>query len=317
MQRRFSMGEFGLLMLPVLAIGALGLWISSRPAPVIDDGKPRLQFRVEAATGIEASRGFDGAFVVEAKDRQGQNYTMAPGKPYLELETPRGMQVSRLIRGKTTGFGRGFWGNNVHNSRFTFRAGRLPPGTLRFGFDAVAFRGRVAMGVTPLPPTRLSAKWQVDRTKVQPLDRAAMRRKPLLQMRSVTINRITPIGGPRSPGLITGDIVFDLQGAAMNEKTPLECTFLEHQMVPGTLRRSGVAYSRRPSKAPAPPQPRTRVVKWFSYVQTPTDAFQLTGRASADNRWPLGFEIEPFGFKTAKVGQKLKFKQFPVVLPQP
>jgi len=63
--------------------------------------------------------------------------------------------------------------------------------------------------------------------------------------------------------------------------------------------------------------PRTKVRSWTVFSDSLATKFYISGRVSADNRWPLGFQIEPFDFKTAKVGQKLKFKQFPVPLPQP
>ena len=63
---------------------------------------------------------------------------------------------------------------------------------------------------------------------------------------------------------------------------------------------------------------RRRVQQWTINLVPGANTLKsrLSGRASAANRWPLGFEIEPFSFQSARVGQKLNFKQFPVALPK-
>ncbi len=111
---------------------------------------------------------------------------------------------------------------------------------------------------------------------------------------------------------ITGEAVFVLNGVAMNYATSFDSDLhLRELRSLKPPKQSGLSggYTTRDA-------PRRRTIEWQVAPNILTNKIQITGRASADNRWPLGFQIEPFSFQTVKVGQKLKFKQFPVALPQ-
>jgi hypothetical protein len=95
MAKRFSVLELGLLMAPVLLIGALGLWSSRRPAPPAPNEKLRLDFRIETPTAIEAFRGANVAFVTEIKGHDAKKHSIQQHSPFLELQTLRGTEISR------------------------------------------------------------------------------------------------------------------------------------------------------------------------------------------------------------------------------
>lgn len=288
--------------------------MSKRPTPFtspVDDGKVFFKFHVDKPTTLEAFRGFDGAFVAEIKNRKGFHYdAIHPSAPYLELKTARGIEASRLRNG-TSGFWTDMWGSSTDNSRFPFKMRHLPPGTLHFGFDALA---QLPMSGAPtLPPVRLSGKWKIDRTKIKTPDLTVMPRKPFLQIRSAKILFVA-IANPRIGGqsLAIGEVVFDLQSGAMDEKTSFDYNISEHHFVPSNRLRHGLSSS---SGMDAKGTARTRVLNWTVFEDSLTAKLNISGRASVDDRWPLGFQIEPFNFKTAKAGQKLKFKTYPVPLP--
>ncbi|MBW3636185.1 MAG: hypothetical protein KY445_06920, partial [Armatimonadetes bacterium] len=142
---------------------------------------------------------------------------------------------------------------------------------------------------------------------------AAMPRNPLVSLREVVITEKVA-GNARGgvPDEIKAEAVFDLNGVGTNQKSPFEFS-ISNQTRAATGPTYGMTWGHRSAKD----TPRRRVRSWtVSTSPADTAKARVSGRASADNRWPLGFEIEPFSFKTVRVGQKLKFKQFPVALPQ-
>lgn len=319
MPKRFSMREMTLLTLPVLAIGAVGLWSSNR-LPV--DDKPRPHFSIAAPTTLEAFGGADAAFVIEIKNFPRQEFEIPfDFKAYLQVKTPHGLETARANESNYLPWTQKLWlgrAINGETNRFKFRSAALPSGEAHFGFSTIAqpLLLPVASSATArLKPLHLSGKWKVDRAQIKPLNLAAWPRKPWVAVRSVTITQRMP-GNIRGgiPGSVRGEVVFDLQSAAMDGKTAFEIDFGEHHLVPKNSStygiNSGVPIGHKE-------KPRTRVRYFEVRDVLVTSKFHVSGRVSADNRWPLGFQIEPFDFKTAKVGQKLKFKQFPVALPKP
>ncbi len=327
MQKRFSWREFGLLMAPVAAVSALALWASTRPAPVRDDGKVFLYFYTQKPTTQEAFQGYDTAFVLQARNRVGQARQMDKVEPTLQLQTPYGLAVSHMDRG-FSGFWIKVWGTSFahrDDHRILLKLHNVPPGKLRFDFRAVALPPQNPPAMTPLPvtlPRPVSGSWKIDHTQIKAPNLSALPRKPLVKVRSVTVTQVSP-GNTKAgvPYSVEAEIVFDLQSGAMGEKTPFDFDVHEHHFVPANQGFYGMSWSAGPSINPFRPvtkeTPRTRIRSWKVFNDFPLVKMNVSGRASADNRWPLGFQIEPFDFRSVKVGQKLKFKAFPVALPKP
>ncbi len=137
-----------------------------------------------------------------------------------------------------------------------------------------------------------------------------MTRLPLVHLRSVKIVQI-------NPGNIRGETVFDLTGPTMDAQTPFDYDFSE--------RRSGMGSGYGSSDLT--PQTAMRCVREWTVYKPSNSSFvngklvptkqivRVTGRVSADNRWPLAFQIEPFDFAKVKIGQTLKFKSWPALVP--
>jgi hypothetical protein len=185
--------------------------------------------------------------------------------------------------------------NNLTRALVKTRA--IPEGTLHFGTYIVAKSSKPG-GAAIAKPLRFSGKWSVDRSQITPTNLKVWPRKPLISLREVTITEKTAGGG------VTGECVFQLDGVGMDTGTSFEISF-----------SSGCSWGMglHPRTAETP---RTRVRQWSVSQPTTGGSYFVSGRVSADNRWPLGFEIEPFNFKSARVGQKLKFNQGPVSLPK-
>lgn len=131
-----------------------------------------------------------------------------------------------------------------------------------------------------------------------------MPRAPLVSLVEVRIASVI------APSGLIGEAVFQFEGAAMTDETPLDSSFKSSS--------HSLSWGTRSQWSKPKPGSRQRITEWTIYPPKKGKALaRISGRVSADNRWPLGFQIEPFDFQTAKVGQKLKFKQFPVALPKP
>lgn len=312
-------------MAPVLLVGAAGFLASKRPAPFKDDGKVFLSFQIQKPTTLEAFQGYDTAFVIRAKNRLGHAQQMDKVGPTLQLQTPYGLAVSHLDRG-FSGFWMKVWGassSGADNHRILLKLRNVPPGKLRFDYHAVALPSPSAPATAPLPvkpSVPVSGSWKIDHTQTKAPNLAVLPRKPFVQVRSVTVTQVS-LGTPKAgvPYSVEAEMIFDLQSGAMNQKTPFDFDVSEHHFVPTNQGFYGMSWSSGPS--PVSPvskeTPRTRIRTWRVLNDFPHSKMNVSGRVSADNRWPLGFEIEPFDFKSVKVGQKLRFKQFPVALPKP
>lgn len=100
----------------------------------------------------------------------------------------------------------------------------------------------------------------------------------------------------------------EFEGKTLSSQTPLEIRFSSSNG------GSGLATNPGWSKTPKKRATASRSGQFIGTRRVPTKNW-VTGRASAANRWPIGFEFEMLNFKTAKVGQK--FKSFPVPLSNP
>ncbi len=310
MAKRFSAREMAILTAPILVIGAMGFWASKRPALLAsptDNGKLLLTFQIDKPTTLEAFDGAQGALVLGLK-QQTEQFRINGSSTFIELETPRGPIALRQ------GFKRPSWGTvwhgNINGTRFPIRISEIPPGVLVFGCNATIDYGSINIG-GPLPPKPLpmSGKWKIDRAQLKPPQFSSWQRKPLISLREVKISRID-VGPSYGGRRVSGEAFFHFDGATMNDDTKLEMKVFSFNAAMG--HGTNAAWSKTPKK------PRQRITEWTVYsLNSKNPIVRVTGRVSADNRWPLGFEIEPFNFKTAKVGQKLRFKQFPVALPKP
>ena len=300
--KRFFLREFALLSLPVALVAGAGWWASRRPVlqPKPTYVGPTLQFRAETPTALRAFDGVQEVLTTSiAKDSQGAQFS-AFGAPKLGvvIKTPQGTKIWDS-QGTGNFNSAGFSTFIDNNQSFSVLMKPMSPGAL-----TASFRGRtVNTALAPATKTVfLKGEWKVDTAKFKPFD-FAIARAPL-----VTLTKATLCAA--SPTQLTAKVIFTLQGVTMNEKTTLDNQFHEaHGLSNGYSTNGNVA------------APKTRVVECNLYQPALKVAgsapifIQLSGRVSADNRWPLAFAIEPFDFGKAKIGQKLKFKQWPAPLP--
>ncbi len=314
MVKRFSARETALLMLPVAFVGTLGWWGSKRPRATLDEEPLRLGFHLEKPTALEAFRGANATCVVEIVGPSANNYQMQQVAAYLEVKTPQGVATSWAFKGHSSHrWDYEVWSYSsltLKGARLSLKTPAIPAGTLHFGCYGIARPS----GETPLTkPVRVSGKWKVDRAQFKAPDIASWPRQPLVMLREVVIKE-KRMGNARAgvPNRIAVEPVFTLNGAAMDEKTSFEANFSSRESQSPNRTTYGTSYL---GGAVTRAMPRRRTARWSVSADSLTNKIYVSGRASADNRWPLGFQIEPFDFKTAKVGQKLRFKQFPVALP--
>lgn len=305
--KRFSPREFALLCSPLLIVGVVGWLLSKRkvtsPTPV----KPlHLAFRVEKPTMLEAFGGADAALVVELQGHDADKLGFYRSDPWLEVQGAHGVLRSYESRGYS-GVWTKVWKGNWNNSRFPVNAGIIPPGRLRFGFDAQMGLSNGTMPSATMP--HLSGNWAINRALIHPVEFQKMARAPLIVLRRVKVT--SAVGGQ-----IVVECVFDLLAAGANAQTPTEFDFS------GETRVGAITYSTSWSTSMSGTATRetpTRRVREVSLYIPPTKGktliSRISGRVSANNRWPLAFQVEPFDLLKVKVGQTLKFKSWPVPIP--
>lgn len=318
--KRFAPRDVALLMVPVALVGALGWWMSKRPAPPAKLPL-RLSFHLDKPTALEAFHGANAAFVVAFKNFPPHDDNNWQLSPYVEVKTSHGVEVGKQYGNYNRAWNRNLWNytsGSPESTRFLLQTKAIPAGEMHFGVFGVV---PPDMGVTPtaspdlrVKPLRLSGKWRVDRAQLKPLSIASWPRKPLVVLREVKITQLVPGSGRGAvPYQVTGEATFDLQGAAMNDRTSLERTFSERYVAPPKREIYGASYGLPDTLQGAP---RRRVCEWTANVNSPGIKLNVSGRVSADNRWPLGFQFEPFSYGSVHVGQTLRFQQFPVALPR-
>ena len=95
--KRFSAREFALLTLPILFIGGVGFWATRRPAPKPKAAYvgPKLQFRVEKPTALQAFDGVKTVLAVQASDdSEGVPYRVRyPTRLWLQVASPQGTKA--------------------------------------------------------------------------------------------------------------------------------------------------------------------------------------------------------------------------------
>ena len=306
---RFSAREFALLCLPVAAIAGAGLWVSTRPAPV----PLHLDFRVEKPTTLEAFEGANAALNTTIRGDGAAEVRMdiAKTQSFLEVRTAQGTQNASSQSWPTPSVWDKVWTSQNHTQdglRVPFYALALPDGEAFYVLKTQAKVENRAPGAPAATPTPLAGRWKIDRAQFAPFDFKKMPRTSQVRVRAVKIISARP-------GWIEGETSFDLSGVGMNARTPVDVD------LSGTVAfknmKYGIGYETN-AIVDAKNSLR-RVMKWTLHGPTPTppQTFgDLHGRISADERWPLAFQVEPIDISKVKAGQKLKWKQWPVAIPK-
>lgn len=245
---------------------------------------------------------------VKVEGSEQQNSDMGQSDATLKVQTARGIEESRV--NSYSGLWREVWKGTWQDKnvmRFPIHTAKIPTGTLRFSWTGIA---QVARAASAPRSVRLAGDWPVDRTRIKPFPFDKMARSPLVVLRWVKVTQVFP-------GQVNAECVFDLSGVNMNVQTPTEFSFCGEARV-GTV-TYGASWGTAMSGLATPETAIRRVREW-AISTTPTAKSKIighvSGRASAGNRWPLAFQIEPFDFAKVKVGQKLKFKSWPAPVPK-
>ena len=304
--KRFSIRDLVLLCAPLLLIAGAG-WMFSQRKPPPAPRPLHLDFRVEKPTTLEVFKGVDAALVIKLKgDGAGNDLiNCLDSDPFLELQS-QGKTQRSWVRNGYSGVWMQVWkdqSNTFGAMRVAINSAALPPGELSFGL------GLKLQPAMPVPPAvsallPLRGKWPIDRSKIRPFDFKSLPRAPLIKLRSA---KITSVG---AFVFIKGECVFDLTGVAMDERTSVKYDFLDSGAYSSSGSVSGIGYTTA-SPTLSKVKSTQRVCEWSFYNSGTKKAKTIVcvkGLVSADERWPLAFEVESFDFNTAKVGQTLKFK---------
>ena len=299
--KRFSAREFALLCVPVAVVAGAGFWASRRGAP--DDGKPKLSFRFEQPTTLRAFDGVKAVIVAEVSPDRTQflrrtDYCVASSsQAWLDVKTPQGTKTWN--RNSTKAFAPDSF-DELSGCDYYFFMKRVPEGelTLRLKGTRVSLKQSAAAKPALFP---IRGQWKIDKSHIKSFD-FARPRTPEVKLRSITLSNLSGVN-------LSVDAIFALTGQDVDANTPFE-----------TQLTMPWGWSNGSSNGSSGSDPTQRSVSFF-LVARPNSAGKISsivtviGRVSADNRWPLAFKTEPFDFKTAKVGQQLKFKSWPAPLP--
>ena len=297
--KRFSAREFALLCVPVAVVAGAGFWASRRPS-ITPKSTPRyvgpqLQLVVETPTALQAFDGVKTVLVINASDdSKGENYQIGyPTRLWLRVATPEG---TKSWNNDTPFYEDENWISSYHSSGHSVAIKQMPRGKVTLGF----------WGNVPPSPNFLGKKWQVDQSHAKPFD-FSLARVPSVNLQSLTITNTVA-----SHIVIEAVIGFDAN--TIGRDTPFQFQvrdsskdesgwqiYVSHDGI-----RTSQNWKVKFTLDHLNPFHGAGDVKHF---------VALTGRISANNRWALAFKIEPFDFKTAVVGQQLKFKSWPAPLP--
>ena len=304
---RFSAREFALLCLPVAAIAGAGLWVATRPAPI----PLHLDFRVEKPTTLEAFGGADAVWVtkIEGDDANNPEIEFAKMERTVELKTRGGTQIVPTNQWSNLSPWRNVWKGSQSFNRLPLAQMSIPAGELSFKYQTQPVHKNFKKShasATPLPP--LVGSWKIDRSRFAPFNFNALARTPQIKIRAIKV-----IAG--GPGLVQSEIQFDLLGAGMDAQTPIDFNLL------GTLNFKGTTYlpSYETNATVDPKNPLRRTVKWTlngPASPPPKTMGDVHGRVSANERWPLTFQLDPIDISKVKAGRNLKFRQWPAPIPK-
>ncbi len=307
---RFSAREFALLCLPVALIAGAGLWVATRPAPV----PLHVDFRVEKPTTLEAFKGANAALVAQIRGGNTPDIAMDSMKTdaFLEVQTAQSTQRSSSQSWVTTSAWGNVWKGQFYNKdrlRLPINALAIPDGKLAFRFKTQPVTITPKPGAptaTPRPP--LDHSWKIDRSQFAPFNFKAMPRTSQIRIRAIKIVSA-------SPGWIQGAIEFDLTGKGMSAQTLVDLDLSGSVAFKNTT--YGISYDTNATIDPKNPMHRTMNWNLGGGFRMPPKTFgDMHGRISADERWPLAFQVEPIDMAKVKSGQNLKFKQWPAPIPK-
>lgn len=294
-----SAREFALLCLPVAVVAGAGLWAAQCPSATPKSKPlyigPQLRFDIETPTALQA---FDGVKTVlkinVSDDSAGKHYRIDyPTRIWLRVATPHG---TKSWHNDMPFYEDESWISSYHSSGSSVAIKQMPRGQVTLGF----------WGNVPPSPNFLGGKWKVDQSKAKPFD-FSLPRAPLVNLQSLTITNSVK-------SHIVVEAAFAYDRAALSQDTPFQFQVRDSSGDETGWQVSVNHHGIRTSQ-------NWKVRFTLNHLNPFTgkgDAKHLiafTGRISADNRWPLAFQVEPFDYKSAKVGQKLKFKSWPAPLP--
>lgn len=268
----------------------------ARPTSV--EAAPKLSFSARPPTTLEAFDGVRAVLVAQVGEKVlGKEYGFAPKDPLFWLKIGD-ENDSAIWRSDGTGsikkdaFSPAVWGD----ASIDLPLKSVPQKTMTFGLDAKV------VSLNLYQPTKsfdIKGQWQVDKSQLKFFD-FTLDKAPLTHPNIAVIYR-------RDDKFIECDMEWIFDKAGEYHRTPLEAQMRERY---GRLESYGDDWY-------TPPAPRNRRSILFTIELSSSKdlPIEITGRVSANNRWPLAFKIEPFDFKTARGGQQLKFKSWPAPLP--
>lgn len=297
----FSARELAVLCLPFAAIVGVFFWASQHkgtPIPLPPEPPPKLRFSSRPPTTLEAFDGVKTVLVAEVgRDSRGSEYRWSETNQLFWLKTGD-EKTSKLWRSDGSGsigkeaFSPSIWGD----ASIDLPLKSIPTQSMIWGLDAKV------ISTDMYQPTRsfnIKGQRQIDKSQIEPFD-FSLDKAPLTHLREMGISN-------RDEKSVTLEVEFTYDKAGENHNTPFEAQFQERH---GRLGWSGVS-----SFVPLAPQNWKSVVFVIERSPSNDSPFEITGRVSANNRWPLAFKIGPFKFDDVKIGKPLPFKSWPAPLP--
>ena len=313
--KRLPARELALVCAPLLILLGLGFLFSRRQSSAPETTPLHLVFQLDKPTTLQAFQGADAVLKVKLQGTNANKFDF-DAAPLLEVKTAHGVQTSRVngYSGLWTKVWKGSLGGESQ-VRWPINSQAIPTGTLRLSVDAKATP--ISSATVPsgaLTPLHLKGQWRINRAKIIPPSFVTLAPTPQVVLRSVKVTQVAPGAGTVD---VEGECTFDLTGKNDNAQTPVEISFSGGGYSTGRGGISGIGWS---SSSPSPQQPARRAPTWNVSSMPARSAKaktvgRITGRISANNRWPLAFQIEPFDIARVKVGQQLKFKSWPASVP--
>ncbi len=313
--KRFSAREFALLCVPVAAVAGAGCF-ASKPISPKAEPPPKLSFSMRQPSTLEAFDGVKTVLVAQvARDSDGRLYEFLDGKSYEPGATDPlvyplvwlkigDKNTSKIWRSDGSGSinKAAFKSSVLWDARVELPMKNVPPKPIFFGIQS-----KLTSFEHLLPHNTFDIKrqWPVDPSGVKPFD-FSLDKAPLTHMKEMSI----PDWGRSDKGGVESvmfyvEFTYDKPGE--NHNTPFEAQAKEKY---GRLKWSGVDDPRPPA-----PQNWNAVIMKIERPASDAPPFEITGRVSANNRWPLAFKLGPFKFDDVKVGHPLPFQSWPAPLP--
>ena len=301
--KRFSAREFALLCVPVAVVAGAGCR-ASKPIPPKTEPPPTLSFSVRQPSTLEAFDGVKTILVARTgRDSDGRLYEFDAIDPlvWLKIGDKNSSQLWRSD-GASSMDKAAFEASVFGDVSVELPLKNVPPKPMILGIEA-----NVTSYEHLLPHNSFDIKqqWQVDPSGVKPFD-FSLDKAPLTHMKEMGI----PDWGRSNEGGVESvilEINFTYDKPGENQDTPFEARMEEKH---GRLKWSGVS-----GFVPLAPQNWKAIEIDIERPPSDDPPFEITGRVSANNRWPLAFKLGPFKFEDVKVGHSLPFQSWPAPLP--